>query len=146
MEVLAFEVGGGVLGFILILGIFTTPTVGLIVGGLGLILFIPFIIVVSWFIVFPFSASQQFRKNKILSIPYMIKWDESYFYISSDQTDAKLAWSVLMDMVENDDYILLYSHTLIFHLIAKRYFDSTEEMENFLHTAKAGMNINLTSK
>lgn len=145
-KLLAFEIVGGILGLILIVGIFITPTIGLIVGGLVLILFIPFIIAGSWFFVSPFFVSQQFNKNKVFSIPYIIKWDETYFYISSDQTDTKLAWSALMDMAENNDYILLYSNNLVFHVIAKRYFDNIEEMESFLHTAKTGMNINHVNK
>ncbi|WP_434778916.1 YcxB family protein [Neisseria sp. Ec49-e6-T10] len=141
-KLLSFE-----LGFLILFGVLISiyyflalPIVNILLCGLVLLLLLPMMIAFNWFVFIPILASKYINRNKILSKPYTVRWDDTYLYISSEETKSQLAWSVFFDMIQNDEYILLYSQDYVFQVIAKRFFDSTKEMNDFLRRVQKVIN------
>lgn len=98
------------------------------------ILYLPALILSS-----KLNIKRTWKKNKILHLPYTLKWDENHLFIESSLTKSQVEWHFFCNMAQNESYILAYQSQYRYNLTPKRFFENSEEIQDFLNHLEAGI-------
>lgn len=98
----------------------------------------PYLLVTSlvylalYFLVFvPWRARALFRRQKVLDGPFRILADSSGLAISSEIGEIRMPWAALRKWKESQRLFLIYHSDSLFHLVPKRLFTTSEQLDAF---------------
>ncbi|AZS50372.1 YcxB family protein [Entomomonas moraniae] len=112
---------------------------------LGLLFFLLGFIVFLMPFIAKYTAKNTWRKNKILHHSYILTWDQNNLSAHSDISEHKHKWSAYCQTVQDENYILAYYQQNLFFIIPKRFFESSEEVHDFLNHLDSGIKKNKES-
>ena len=98
----------------------------------------PFLLVGSlvylalYFCVFvPWRARALYRRQRGVEFPFRILADSGGLVVSSELGEVRLPWPTLRKWKESRHLFLIYSSDSLFHLVPKRLFSSSDQIEAF---------------
>jgi hypothetical protein len=80
-------------------------------------------------VIMPNQAKKSFKQIKALSLPFEIEFTETGIYTSNELGNSNLPWEYFTKWNENDDIINLYKSDAIIHMIPKRLFADSQQIE-----------------
>ncbi len=85
-----------------------------------------------YFCVFvPWRARTLYRRQSGVLSPFRIQADAGGLVVSSEQGEVRLPWMALRKWKESRHLFLIYRSDSLFHLVPKRLFASSEQIEAF---------------
>lgn len=88
------------------------------------------------------TALKQWNKNPTLHNGYTLSWNDKYLIITTEQEQSEIRWSAYCQMLEDDNYILIYYQKSVFIIISKQLFENEEEKQDFYNKLQAGIELN----
>jgi hypothetical protein len=93
-----------------------------------LILFFP---VLYRKLIMPNQVKKSFTQIKALSLPFEMEFTETGVYTSNELGNGTIPWDHFTKWNENEDIINLYQYDTIIHMIPKRFFADSQQIEIF---------------
>jgi hypothetical protein len=106
-----------VAGGITILGVSTHLAIASAVA-LGVTLF-AVLFVFNLLVRIPFRARRQYRKYKAMQEPIWVELVDTGVRFANSDGDGILSWSKILQWRQNDQFILIYSMPILFHIVPK---------------------------
>lgn len=87
-------------------------------------------LILNFFVYIPWKARKTFRQQKSLQREMTLRFDDSGLAIEAENSQGRIPWSDFLKWKENDRLFLLYISDPLYHMVPKRLFKSSSEVDS----------------